>query len=107
FTPVAGGRVRGRAFVARTPDEGLAMPAGGILVAASSDPAWTPLFLRAGAVVMEVGGYLSHAAIVAREFGIPAVVSVHGILQDVTTGDVLEVDAVRGIIHRVTGEAPG
>ncbi|WP_334166450.1 PEP/pyruvate-binding domain-containing protein [Achromobacter mucicolens] len=106
-TPVAGGRARGRAFVARSPDEGLAMPAGGILVAASSDPAWTPLFLRAGAVVMEVGGYLSHAAIVAREFGIPAVVSVHGILQDVATGDVLEVDAVRGIIHRVTGEAPG
>ncbi|OAE60407.1 pyruvate, water dikinase [Achromobacter xylosoxidans] len=106
-TPVAGGRARGRAFVARTPDEGLAMPAGGILVAASSDPAWTPLFLRAGAVVMEVGGYLSHAAIVAREFGIPAVVSVHGILQDVATGDVLEVDAVRGIINRLTGEPPG
>ncbi|OXC91587.1 hypothetical protein BMR85_011125 [Achromobacter sp. KAs 3-5] len=50
---------------------------------------------------------MSHAAIVAREFGIPAVVSVHGILQDVATGDVLEVDAVRGIIHRVTGEDPG
>lgn len=100
-TPVAGGRARGRAFIARTPDEGLAMPAGGILVAASSDPAWTPLFLRAGAVVMEVGGYLSHAAIVAREFGIPAVVSVHGILQGVATGDMLEVDAVKGVVRRM------
>lgn len=99
-TPVAGGSARGRAFVARTPEEGLMMPAGGILVAASSDPAWTPLFLRAGAVVMEVGGYLSHAAIVAREFGIPAVVSVHGILQDVATGDLLEVDAVKGLVTR-------
>lgn len=106
-TPVAGGQARGRAFVARTPDEGLAMPAGGILVAASSDPAWTPLFLRAGAVVMEVGGYLSHAAIVAREFGIPAVVSVHGILQGVVTGDLLEVDAVRGVIQRVPDEGHG
>lgn len=77
------------------------MPAGGILIAASSDPAWTPLFLRAGAVVMEVGGYLSHAAIVAREFGIPAVVSVHGILQGVATGDLLEVDAVKGVVTRI------
>ncbi|KRC68270.1 pyruvate water dikinase [Achromobacter sp. Root83] len=100
-TPVAGGRAQGRAFVARTPDEGLAMPAGGILVAASSDPAWTPLFLRAGAVVMEAGGFLSHAAIVAREFGIPAVVNVQGILQGVATGDMLDVDASRGTISRM------
>ncbi|MFD4840661.1 PEP/pyruvate-binding domain-containing protein [Achromobacter sp. NPDC058515] len=100
-TPVAGGHARGRAFVARTPDEGLAMPAGGILVAASSDPAWTPLFLRAQALVMEAGGYLSHAAIVAREFGIPAVVNVQGILQGVATGDMLDVDATRGTVRRV------
>ncbi|WP_191579158.1 PEP/pyruvate-binding domain-containing protein [Achromobacter insolitus] len=105
-TPVAGGRARGRAFVARTPDEGLSMPAGGILVAASSDPAWTPLFLRAGAVVMEVGGYLSHAAIVAREFGVPAVVSVHGVLQGIATGDMLEVDAVKGVVTRLREEVP-
>lgn len=100
-TPVAGGRARGRAFIARTPDEGLAMPAGGILVAASSDPAWTPLFLRAAAVVMEAGGYLSHAAIVAREFGIPAVVNVQGILQGIATGDMLDVDASQGTVSRV------
>ncbi len=99
-TPVAGGHAQGCAFVARTPEEALAMPAGGILVAPSSDPAWTPLFLRAGAVVMEAGGYLSHAAIVAREFGIPAVVNVQGILQSVGTGDMLEVDAVRGEVRR-------
>ncbi|WP_286898632.1 PEP/pyruvate-binding domain-containing protein [Achromobacter sp. UBA2119] len=105
-TPVAGGRASGRAFVARTPDEGLSMPAGGILVAASSDPAWTPLFLRAGAVVMEVGGYLSHAAIVAREFGVPAVVSVHGVLQGVATGDMLDVDAVKGVVTRLREAAP-
>ncbi|SEI38381.1 PEP/pyruvate-binding domain-containing protein [Achromobacter sp. NFACC18-2] len=105
-TPVAGGHARGRAFVARTPDEGLAMPAGGILVAASSDPAWTPLFLRAGAVVMEAGGYLSHAAIVAREFGVPAVVNVQGILQGVATGDMLAVDAVRGVVRRVPDNLP-
>ncbi|PTN43329.1 pyruvate, water dikinase [Achromobacter xylosoxidans] len=77
------------------------MPAGGILVAASTDPAWTPLFLRAGALVMEAGGYLSHGAIVAREFGIPAIVNVQGIMRQVVTGDVLEVDASRGTVRRL------
>lgn len=103
-TPAAAGRARGPAFVARTPGEGLAMPAGGILVAPSTDPAWTPLFLRAGALVMEAGGYLSHGAIVAREFGIPAIVNVQGILDHVVTGDTLEVDAANGTVRR---QAPG
>jgi pyruvate,water dikinase len=100
-TPAAGGHARAGAFVARSPSEGLAMPAGGILVAASTDPAWTPLFLRAGALVMEAGGYLSHGAIVAREFGIPAIVNVQGIMRQVATGDVLEVDASRGTVRRL------
>ena len=68
---MAAGHARGPAFVARDPAAGLAMPAGAVLVAPSTDPAWTPLFLRASALVMEAGGYLSHGAIVAREFGIP------------------------------------
>ncbi|MBO1014344.1 pyruvate, water dikinase [Achromobacter sp. SD115] len=107
-TPAAGGHAQASAFIARTPSEGLAMPAGGILVAASTDPAWTPLFLRAGALVMEAGGYLSHGAIVAREFGIPAVVNVQGIMQQVATGDVLEVDASRGMVRRLARAAtPG
>ncbi|MGB3435829.1 PEP-utilizing enzyme, partial [Achromobacter sp.] len=100
-TPAAGGQAQASAFVARTPSEGLAMPAGGILVAASTDPAWTPLFLQAGALVMEAGGYLSHGAIVAREFGIPAVVNVQGIMRQIATGDVLEVDASRGTVRRL------
>ncbi|SSW73031.1 Prodigiosin synthesizing transferase PigC [Achromobacter agilis] len=76
------------------------MPPGGILVAPSTDPAWTPLFLRAGALVMEAGGYLSHGAIVAREFGIPAIVNVQGVLEHVATGDALDVDATRGTVRR-------
>ncbi|MRT32602.1 hypothetical protein FGX01_01600, partial [Xylella fastidiosa subsp. multiplex] len=63
-TPVSAGRAQGPAFIARDPAQALAMPAGAILIAPSTDPAWTPLFLRAGAVVMEAGGYLSHGAIV-------------------------------------------
>lgn len=58
---------------------GTGLQAGDVLVAPSTDPAWTPLFLKASALVMETGGYLSHGAIVAREFGIPAVVNLPGI----------------------------
>jgi pyruvate,water dikinase len=81
------------------------MPAGAILVAPSTDPAWTPLFLRAGAVVMEAGGYLSHGAIDAREFGIPTVVNVQGILRQVASGDWREVDAARGTVRRLPAPA--
>lgn len=99
-TPVSAGRAQGPAFIARDPAQALAMPAGAILIAPSTDPAWTPLFLRAGAVVMEAGGYLSHGAIVAREFGVPALVNVQGILQQAATGELLDVDAAQGVVRR-------
>ena len=76
-----------------------------MLVAPSTDPAWTPLFLRASALVMEAGGYLSHGAIVAREFGIPALVSVPGIPDAVADGDLLDVDAGAGRVSRVAATA--
>ena len=100
-TPVSAGRAQGPAFIARDPAQALAMPVGAILIAPSTDPAWTPLFLRAGAVVMEAGGYLSHGAIVAREFGVPALVNVQGILQQAATGDLLDVDATQGVVRRL------
>lgn len=62
----------GRARVLHHPDEGHRLRPGEILIAPSTDPGWTPLFLRASAVVAEVGGYLSHGAIVAREYGLPS-----------------------------------
>jgi len=100
-TVVGSGHARGVAHVARHPTEALNMPAGAILVVPSTDPSWTPLFLKAGALVMETGGYISHGAIVAREFGIPAVVNLPGILDRLKTGDMLEVDASRGIVRRL------
>jgi pyruvate,water dikinase len=69
---------------------------GEVLVAPSTDPGWTPLFLRASAVVMETGGYLSHGAIVAREYGIPAVVNIPGLLDRVRDGQHLLVDGDAG-----------
>lgn len=101
-TPVGAGQAQGPACVARSPQQATAMANGDILVAPSTDPAWTPLFLRAGGLVMETGGYLSHGAIVAREFGIPAVVNLPGILSQLTDGDTLAVDGHRGTVQRVT-----
>ncbi len=74
------------------------MKRGDVLVAPSTDPGWTPLFLRASAIVMETGGYLSHGAVVAREFGIPAVVNVRDVMAQIRDGDQLRVDGDRGVV---------
>ena len=72
--------------------------AGEILVTRQTSPAWTPLFMAAKAVVTEVGGSLSHAAIVAREYGIPAVVGINGITGELKTGQLIEIDGIKGEI---------
>jgi pyruvate,water dikinase len=100
-TVVGSGYARGIALVASHPNDTLTMKSGAILVVPSTDPSWTPAFLKAGGLVMETGGYLSHGAIVAREFGIPAVVNVPGILTHIRTGDEVEVDAARGVVRIV------
>jgi pyruvate,water dikinase len=94
--PTGTGRARGRACVVRHPSEGHKLQRGDILVAHSTDPGWTPLFLSAGGLVVETGGYLSHGAIVAREFAIPAVVNLPGILDRLKDGDMVEVDGRNG-----------
>ena len=95
-TAVSSGRAEAPAKVVRRPEEGRALDTGDVLVCPSTDPGWTPLFLRASALVMETGGYISHGAIVAREYGIPAVVNVPGILDRVRDGERLLVDGDRG-----------
>lgn len=75
------------------------VPAGGyVLVCPSTDPAWVPLFVNAKALVMETGGVLSHGAIVAREFGLPAVAGLPGVVQRLRTGQRLRVDGGRGVV---------
>lgn len=71
---------------------------GDIMVAPSTDPGWTPLFLKAGAVVMETGGFLSHGAIVAREYGVPAVVNIPGVMRVIKDGYQVVVDGDEGKI---------
>jgi pyruvate,water dikinase len=74
---------------------------GEILVSRTTDVGLSPLFLVAAAVVTELGGPLSHAAVVAREYGIPAVVSVAGATVAIRNGDRLRVDGDRGIVHKL------
>src|SRR6266566_1464396 len=71
--PASPGRVTAKARVILDPT-GARLEPGEVLVAPSTDPGWTPLFLTAGGLVMEMGGSISHGAVVAREYGIPAVV---------------------------------
>ena len=98
---VSSGQAEGPARLIHHPGEGHRLKKGDVLVAPSTDPAWTPLFLRAAAVVMEVGGYLSHGAIVAREYGIPAVVNVAGAMTAFREGQELHVDGDSGKVRPI------
>ena len=96
----APGAAEGAACVLRTPHDGGRMRRHDVLVAPSTDPGWTPLFLRASALVTETGGYLSHGAVVAREFGLPAVVNVRDAMRLIADGDRLSVDGDAGRVAR-------
>jgi phosphohistidine swiveling domain-containing protein len=101
-TPASAGTVTGPARVIRDP-VGARLEPGEILVAPSTDPGWTPLFLTAGGLVMEMGGANSHGAVVAREYGIPAVVGVPDATRRITTGQIITVDGTSGAVA-VAGE---
>lgn len=96
---VGTGLAEGIARLIDRPEDGLRLAPGEILVAPATDPAWTPLFLKAGGLVMETGGYLSHGAIVAREFGVPAVVNLPGIRQALRDGQRIRVDGRSGRVE--------
>ncbi|WP_433063719.1 PEP-utilizing enzyme [Dactylosporangium sp. CS-033363] len=94
--PCSPGRARGPARTLRSPDEFHRFQRGDVLVCRTTDPAWTPLFRLAAAVVTETGGVLSHAAIVAREFGIPAVAGARDATVKLADGVVVTVDGTAG-----------
>jgi pyruvate,water dikinase len=93
---VSPGRAEGAVRVLRSLDESARLQPGDVLAAPSTDPGWTPLLLRASAVIVETGGFLSHGAIVAREFGIPAVANLPGILDALHDGERVVVDGSHG-----------
>ncbi len=104
--PSSPGRVQGTARVLYGPYEGARLQPGDILVVPSTDPGWTPLFLLAAGLVMETGGYLSHGAIVAREYGIPAVINVPQATQHIVDGSTILLDGAQGTVHLAPPSAP-
>ena len=95
------GVVRARARIIRGERQFEQLQPGEVLVCSYTTPSWTPLFVSAAAVVTETGGAASHAAIVAREYGIPAVMAVHGATRILEDGVEILVDGDRGIVQRV------
>jgi len=96
-TPASPGTALGTARVLRSP-VGAHLEPGEVLVAPATDPGWTPLFLTASALVMEMGGMMSHGAVVAREYGIPAVVGVPDATERIATGQRVSVDGSAGTV---------
>ncbi len=96
-SPVSPGIVEGMVRVVVDPLK-TAIEPGEILVCPATDPAWTPLFLAASGLVMEVGGMMTHGSVVAREYGIPAVVGVHQATISLQTGMHIRLDGTRGRI---------
>ncbi len=95
---VCGGTARGAVRIIHDPAAPHALQSGDILVAPITDPAWTPLFLAVAGVVVEVGAQQSHAAIVARELGIPAIVGVAGATTRLHDGQLIEIDGGTGTV---------
>lgn len=96
-TPASAGTATGKVRVVMDP-VGAHLEPGEILVAPSTDPGWTPLFMTAGALVMEMGGVISHGAVVAREYGIPAVVGVADATVRLRDGQIVTVDGAAGTV---------
>jgi pyruvate,water dikinase len=97
------GRVTGTACVLRGPEDFDKMEPGAILVAKMTTPAWTPLFAMASGVVTDIGGPLSHGSIVAREYGIPAVLGTAAATRIIQTGQQITVDGDAGTVTLAMG----
>ena len=97
-SPVSGGTAEGRARVIIKLEEAK-MEKGDILVAPYTDPAWTMLFPLAAGLVTEVGGLMTHGAVVAREYGIPAVVGVDNATRKILDGQKIRVDGTHGYVE--------
>ncbi|GAA4897000.1 PEP/pyruvate-binding domain-containing protein [Actinomycetospora straminea] len=96
--PASAGTVTGPVRVITDP-QGAHLEPGDVLVCPSTDPGWTPLFLTAGGLVMEMGGSNSHGAVVAREYGLPAVVGVRGAVDRLAAVATVRVDGTRGRVE--------
>ncbi len=95
---ISSGVVTGPVRIVRSLEDSHRLRPGDVLVTRATDPAWTPLFLNAAGLVMELGGMLSHGAVVAREYGLPAVVNVGDATRRLHDGQTVTLDGRRGIV---------
>ncbi|HVY62802.1 MAG TPA: PEP-utilizing enzyme, partial [Planctomycetota bacterium] len=100
------GRVRGRARIVRRLEEGKRVEKGDVLVTVFTDPGWTPLLSLVSAIVTETGGLLSHAAVISREYGIPAVLAATGAADRLADGQEVIVDGAAGTVEVAEPAAP-
>jgi len=98
---VSPGLAQGRVVTVRSPAEFSKVQRGDVLVATGVDPGWTPLFGLLSALILEHGGQLSHAAVVAREYGLPAVAGIPGIVATLQDGDMVLVDGFGGGVSKI------
>ena len=105
-TPGSGGTATGPARTVQGPQDFTRVRLGDILICPFTDPAWTPLLRIAAGVVTETGGVLSHAAIVAREHGIPAVLAVPGATAAIPAGSIVTIDGTAGTVVTPADEPP-
>lgn len=103
---VSPGLVRGPVKILHNPHD-KRVEKGDVLVAYTTDPGWTPLFVNAAAIVLEVGGVLQHGAVVAREFGKPCVVGIDRVTERLCDGQQVEVDGAAGTVRLLPGESAG
>jgi pyruvate,water dikinase len=96
-SPVSPGVAEGNVHIIFNPN-GAQLSPGEILVCPGTDPAWTPLFMAAGGLITEVGGMMTHGSVVAREYGIPAVVGVHQATTRLKNGQRIRIDGTTGKI---------
>jgi phosphohistidine swiveling domain-containing protein len=101
----SGGAVMGRARVVTALAECNSLQAGEVLVTRFTDPSWTPVMGLACGLITEVGGLLSHGAVIAREYGLPAVLDVPGATKIIKTGQVVEVDGTNGTVRILPTES--
>jgi pyruvate,water dikinase len=103
--PTSGGKVTAAACVLHGPQDFEQMRPGAVLVAGATTPAWTPLFAMASAVVTDIGGPLSHGSIVAREYGIPAVMGTGVATRRILDGQTVTVDGDAGTVTLGNGRS--
>jgi pyruvate,water dikinase len=100
--PVSSGVIQARARIVNTLEDAALLQAGEIMVASFTDIGWTPYFSIVSGLITEIGSPLSHGAVVAREYGIPAIVGAKGAKHFLKTGDIVRLDGDRGIVEIIT-----